>query len=71
MNVGQALQGQVPGLIVKNNGGGPGSTPTISIRGGGDPMYVIDGVITNQQDFNALNSDDIEAISFLKDASVV
>lgn len=68
-NVGQALQGQVPGLIVKNSGGAPGSTPTISIRGGGDPLYVIDGVITTQEDFNSLNSDDIQSISFLKDAS--
>jgi len=68
-NVGQALQGQVPGLIVKNDGGAPGSKPTISIRGGGAPLYVIDGVITSAQDFHALNSDDIESISFLKDAS--
>ncbi len=68
-NVGNALQGQVPGLIVKNSGGGPGSTPSISIRGGGKPLYVIDGVITEEQDFNAINSEDIETISFLKDAS--
>ncbi|WP_068471889.1 TonB-dependent receptor [Saccharicrinis aurantiacus] len=69
MNAGESLQGQVPGLVVQNNGGGPGSTPSISIRGGGKPLYVIDGVITEEQDFNAINSDDIESISFLKDAS--
>ncbi|WP_052342975.1 SusC/RagA family TonB-linked outer membrane protein [Saccharicrinis fermentans] len=69
MSAGESLQGQVPGLIVKNSGGGPGSTPSISIRGGGSPLYVIDGVITAEQDFNAINSDDIESISFLKDAS--
>ncbi len=69
MNVGQSLQGQVSGLIVKNNGGGPGSTPSISIRGGGEPLYVIDGVTSSAEDFNAINSDDIESISFLKDAS--
>ncbi|WP_162845378.1 SusC/RagA family TonB-linked outer membrane protein [Labilibaculum antarcticum] len=68
-NVGNALQGQVVGLVVQNNGGGPGSAPSISIRGGGEPLYVIDGVITTADDFNALNSDDVESISFLKDAS--
>ncbi|WP_180335754.1 SusC/RagA family TonB-linked outer membrane protein [Labilibaculum filiforme] len=68
-NVGNALQGQVVGLVVQNNGGGPGSSPSISIRGGGEPLYVIDGVITSSEDFNALNSEDIETISFLKDAS--
>lgn len=68
-NVGQALQGQVPGLIVQNNGGTPGSTPSISIRGGGAPLYVIDGVIASDQDFKTINSVDIESISFLKDAS--
>ncbi|GAB3667884.1 hypothetical protein GCM10028791_43450 [Echinicola sediminis] len=68
-NVGSALQGQVPGLVVQNNGGGPGSKPNISIRGAGAPLYVIDGVITTEQDFNTLNSNDIETISFLKDAA--
>lgn len=68
-NVGSALQGQVAGLVVQNSGGGPGSTPSISIRGGGTPLYVIDGVVTTEQDFNTLNSEDIESISFLKDAS--
>ncbi|MDO6492396.1 MAG: TonB-dependent receptor [Cellulophaga sp.] len=69
MNVGEALQGQVAGLIVQNNGGGPGASPSVSIRGGGSPLYVIDGVILGEQDFNAINSNDIESISFLKDAS--
>ncbi|WP_289038640.1 TonB-dependent receptor [uncultured Zobellia sp.] len=68
-NVGEALQGQVSGLIVENSGGAPGSSPAISIRGGGSPLYVIDGVITEQQDFQTINSNDIESISFLKDAA--
>ncbi|WP_195715172.1 TonB-dependent receptor [Ancylomarina sp. 16SWW S1-10-2] len=68
-NVGNALQGQVVGLVVQNNGGGPGSAPSVSIRGGGEPLYVIDGVITSADDFNTLNSEDVESISFLKDAS--
>ncbi len=69
MNAGESLQGQVAGLVVQNSDGEPGSAPSISIRGGGTPLYVIDGVITEEQDFNAINSEDIESISFLKDAS--
>ncbi|PWJ57954.1 TonB-linked SusC/RagA family outer membrane protein [Dyadobacter jejuensis] len=68
-NVGQALQGQVAGLVIQNNGGGPGSKPSVSIRGGGAPLYVIDGVVTSVEDFNALNPNDVQSISFLKDAS--
>ena len=69
MNVGQALQGQVPGLAVRSHGGRPGSVPAISIRGGATPLFVIDGVVSNEEDFNAINSNDIESISLLKDAS--
>ena len=68
-NTASALQGRTPGVIVQQGGAEPGSTPTISIRGGGTPLYVIDGVIREAQDFNSLNSSDIEKISILKDAS--
>ena len=45
-----ALQGSVPGLLVTQAGGAPGSTIRVNIRGinsvnaGSDPFYVIDGV---------------------------
>lgn len=71
-NITQALQGQVPGLIVQSSGGQPGKVPQISIRGAGSPLYVIDGVIIDKDDnysFASLNMEDIESISFLKDAS--
>lgn len=68
-NTASALQGRTPGVIIQQGGAEPGSTPTISIRGGGAPLYVIDGVVRNAQDFNSLNSSDIEKISILKDAS--
>ncbi|MGN0309713.1 MAG: TonB-dependent receptor plug domain-containing protein, partial [Bacteroides sp.] len=45
------------------------SRPSVSIRGGGDPIYVIDGVIRSSDDFANLSPDDIEAMSILKDAS--
>ena len=54
---------------VQASGGGINSTPSISIRGGGAPIYVIDGVIRSAADFQNLSPDDIEAMSILKDAS--
>ena len=39
-NIAQGLAGRSPGLIVKASGGGINSTPSISIRGGGEPIYV-------------------------------
>ena len=68
-NVSQALQGQVPGLIINNSGGELGSMPSISIRGGETPLFVIDGVISDSFVFSTLNPEDIESMSFLKDAS--
>lgn len=68
-NVTQGLAGRSPGLIVKASGGGINSTPSISIRGGGDPIYVIDGIIRSSADFANLSPDDIQSMSILKDAS--
>lgn len=68
-NMAQGLAGRSPGLIVKASGGGINSTPSISIRGGGDPIYVIDGVVRSSADFQNLSPDDIEQMSILKDAS--
>lgn len=51
-NNGSSLQGRVAGVIVQNSGGEPGSTPNIYIRGGGTPLYVIDGIIRDATDFN-------------------
>ena len=68
-NVAQGLAGRSPGLIVKASGGGINSKPSISIRGGGDPIYVIDGIIRSSADFANLSPDDIQSMSILKDAS--
>ena len=71
-NIGQALQGKVAGLQVLDSGA-PGSNVGIKIRGLGsinncDPLIVIDGVPTDLG-LNALNTEDIERIDVLKDAS--
>lgn len=71
-NPAQALQGKVAGVQVTNSGS-PGSSPVIRIRGLGSvssssaPLYVVDGVLTN--DISYLGTNDIENITFLKDAS--
>jgi TonB-linked SusC/RagA family outer membrane protein len=71
-NAGTALQGIVAGLRVTNTTGQPGSTPSITLRGGtnfngsGSPLILVDGIPSS---FYALNSDDIESIEVLKDAA--
>ena len=57
-NIAQGLAGRSPGLIVQANGGGVNATPSISIRGGGTPLYVIDGVVRGEVDFRNLSPDD-------------
>ena len=68
-NITQQLAGRTPGIIAKQSGGGVNKTSQITIRGGGTPLVVIDGVIRNYEDFAYINPDDIETMSILKDAS--
>ena len=68
-NLTQGLAGRSPGMIVKSSGGGINNKPSISIRGGGEPIYVIDGVIRSSADFANLSPDDVQSMSILKDAS--
>lgn len=50
--------------------GRPGSSTVIQIRNMGDPLFVIDGIPTDDpREFNQLNAADIESISVLKDAA--
>ena len=73
-NVSKALEGQVAGVQTTSGTGQPGSNATVSIRGFGSinassqPLYVVDGVAYSGS-INAINPDDIEAITVLKDAS--
>lgn len=69
----QAIQGQVAGVQVIQSNGAPGAPIQVRIRGIGtigdsDPLYVIDGVPT-KEGINSINTNDIESISVLKDAS--
>ncbi|HTG57266.1 MAG TPA: SusC/RagA family TonB-linked outer membrane protein, partial [Niabella sp.] len=75
-NVGLALQGQTPGLVVTRSSPRPGNEGlAFRIRGatsvnGSNPLIVVDGVPTlNYYSFQNMNPDDIESISVLKDGA--
>ena len=72
----QALQGQVPGVIITRSSGAPGDESWgMKLRGAvsansTDPLIIIDGVeYESVNELRLLNSADIESINFLKDAS--
>jgi TonB-linked SusC/RagA family outer membrane protein len=74
-NVTRMLQGQAPGVIIKQKSGTPGQQFDVKVRGisslgaGSDPLYVIDGFPVGISVGQNLNPNDIETISILKDAA--
>lgn len=74
-NVDQALQGQASGVFVTSVNGSPGAPSSIRIRGGksinagNEPLFVVDGFISDRSIVTALNPEDIQSIDVLKDAS--
>lgn len=72
-NPSQLLIGKAAGVQVVQSGG-PGADAQILIRGTGtftdvNPLYVVDGIQGTKNLFNSLNTQDIENITILKDAS--
>ena len=72
VNASQALQGKAAGVqIIASDAPGAASQVIIrglgTIQGGRDPLYVVDGVLTNN--INNINTNDIDNISILKDAA--
>ncbi|WP_196954684.1 SusC/RagA family TonB-linked outer membrane protein [Hymenobacter guriensis] len=71
-SVTEALQGRVAGVQVVNSGA-PGQNPVVNIRGigsiqaGSSPLYIVDGVWTN--DIRDISPSDIESSTILKDAA--
>lgn len=74
-NVGDMLRGRVAGVDVSSSSGRPGSAPTITIRGNrsisstNSPLYVIDGSVSDSEEFATLSAESIESIEVLKDAA--
>ncbi|MFH5884470.1 SusC/RagA family TonB-linked outer membrane protein [Halalkalibaculum sp. DA3122] len=72
-NVGELIQGKVPGLTIAGDGANPNSSPTIRLRGistfgeNQSPLIVIDGIIGGS--LENVDPNDIESIDVLKDAS--
>ncbi len=66
-NVSEILSGRSPGLFTKTPDAVPGADgSTLSIRGFGSPLVIVDGV---EMSFSRLDPNDIESISVLKDAA--
>ena len=69
-NLSNTLAGRAPGMTITGNSGLMGSTSEIRMRGGfGDPLFVIDGVIRDKAAFDALEANEVDQLSFLKDAA--
>ena len=76
-NISNALVGRIPGISSIQSSGEPGdNASTIRIRGvatlnsgGQDPLIVIDGIQATMDAFNAMDANEIQNISVLKDAS--
>lgn len=67
----ESIQGLAPGVTVRNSGA-PGAGAAVEIRGvasfrNTDPLYVIDGMISDANP--TINTNDIESVQILKDAS--
>jgi TonB-linked SusC/RagA family outer membrane protein len=74
-----AIKGQVAGVDITSQGGRPGQSPQVQIRGrrsisaSNDPLYVVDGIpVTSSVDGGAIFDiapQDIESMEILKDAA--
>ncbi|MDO6435248.1 TonB-dependent receptor [Flavitalea sp. BT771] len=72
-SLGDALQGMAAGVLVTTSAV-PGAQPSIRIRGystfssaGNNPLYVIDGVLSDNMDW--VNPNDVQSVEILKDAA--
>ncbi|MDR2041420.1 MAG: TonB-dependent receptor [Tannerella sp.] len=66
-----AMQGQIAGVQVTRDNGGPGASATIRVRGittlsNNDPLVIVDGVPSS---INDVISADVETMTVLKDAA--
>lgn len=76
-SLGSAIAGRIPGVAITQTGGKPGRTSGITVRGatsggfrgGSEPLYVIDNVISSKELFDLLDVNEVESVSVLKDAA--
>jgi len=71
----QQIAGRAAGVNVTQVGNEPGSNPSVrirgitSLRGGNDPLVVVDGIQGNLDLFRQIPPNEIESVDILKDAS--
>jgi len=69
-NLSNTLAGRAPGVNITGTSGLAGATSSIRIRGGfGEPLFVIDGIVRDKEAFDALEANEVDQLSFLKDAA--
>ena len=74
-SAGDALQGKVAGLQVYTSSGEPSATVSMRLRGvnsinaSNTPLFILDGTPVDVAIFTALNPNDIENVTVMKDAS--
>lgn len=69
-NLSNTLAGRAPGVNITNTSGLAGASSSIRIRGGfGEPLFVIDGIVRDKEAFDALEANEVDQLSFLKDAA--
>ncbi|WP_114781867.1 SusC/RagA family TonB-linked outer membrane protein [Botryobacter ruber] len=73
-NLSNALAGRLSGVTITQGAGTPGMESSIRVRAQGtfnnaDPLYVIDGIVSDKFAFDALSPNVVENISVLKDGA--
>ena len=73
-NLSNALAGRLSGVTITQSAGTPGMESSIKIRAIGtfnntDPLYVIDGVVSDKFAFDGLGPNEVESITVLKDGA--
>ena len=72
MSISNMVGSRIAGIAAFQASGQPGAdNASLTIRGQGNIIYVIDGIRRSAADFNGLDPNEIESISVLKDASAV
>jgi TonB-linked SusC/RagA family outer membrane protein len=74
LNIAQAIQGSIPGVMISTTSAGASPSESIEIRGrnsilaSNDPLIVVDGIPYGGQ-ISDINPNDVKSIEILKDAS--
>src|SRR5690606_32127516 len=71
-NLSNALSGRLSGVTITQAAGTPGMESSIRVRAQGtfnnaDPLYVIDGIVSDKFAFDGLGPTEVESITVLKD----